>query len=95
MQEYKQLKQLKKENLRDHMNDLELIFSMLGERATTEIARVKDAQGFDENTVAARKGGKIAGDARKNLEIETGKKVTTGENYLTEQEKDKKKRLIK
>ncbi|MCX6803403.1 MAG: BRO family protein [Candidatus Diapherotrites archaeon] len=95
VQEYKELKQLKKENLRDHMNDLELIFSMLGERATTEIARVKEAQGFDENTVAAQKGGKIAGDARNNLEMEIGRKVTTGENYLTEPEKDKRKKMIK
>ncbi|MDD3159762.1 MAG: Bro-N domain-containing protein [Candidatus ainarchaeum sp.] len=95
VQEYKEFKQLKKENLRDHMNDLELIFSMLGERSTTEIARVKDAQGFDENKIAANKGGKIAGDARKNLEIETGRKVTTGENYLTELEKEKRKKMIK
>jgi len=95
VQEYKELKQLKKENLRDHMNDLELIFSMLGERATTEIAKAKDAQGFNENTIAAQKGGKIAGDAREKLEIETGKKVTTGENYLTEPEKDKRKKRIK
>lgn len=62
--EYKELKGLKRENLRDHMNDLELIFSMLGEAATTEITKTQDAQGFDENRTAARKGGKIAGDAR-------------------------------
>jgi hypothetical protein len=94
VQEYKQIKQLKKENLRDHMTDLELIFSMLGERATTEIARVKDSQGFDENTIIARKGGKIAGDARKKLEIETGRKVTNGQNYLIETETKKRKQLI-
>lgn len=64
------------------MNDLELIFSMLGERATTEIARAKDAQGFDENKVAANKGGTIAGDAKKMLESETGKSAVTNENYL-------------
>ena len=91
--EYKQFKKLKKENLRDHMTDLELIFSMLGERATTEIARTKNSQGFSENKDAARKGGKIAGDARKNLEIETRKKVVSNENYLEEQEKLKRKRL--
>lgn len=82
--EYKDFKGLKKENLRDHMNDLELIFSMLGERATTEIARAKDAQGFDENTVAANKGGTIAGDAKKKLEIETGRSVSIHENFLTQ-----------
>ena len=63
--EYKKVKGLKRENLRDHMNDLELIFSMLGEAATTEITRKQDAQGFDENKKAARKGGRISGDARK------------------------------
>lgn len=71
--EYKELKGLERENLRDHMNDLELIFSMLGEAATTEITKTQDAQGFDENHTAARKGGKIAGDARENLEKETKK----------------------
>lgn len=87
---YKKLKGLKRENLRDHMTDLELIFTMLGEASTTEIARNKDAQGFDENKIAAKKGGKIAGDARKKLEIESGRKVVTNENYLEESEKIKK-----
>ena len=72
------------------MNDLELIFSMLGERATTEITRVKDAQGFEENKVAANKGGTIAGDAKKKLEIETGRSVSTSENYLERPEKVKR-----
>lgn len=93
VEEYKEFKQLKKENLRDHMNDLELIFNMLGERATTEIARVKDAKGFDENKLVATKGGKIAGNARKELETETLQKVTTSENYLKEPEKLKRKKL--
>ena len=88
--EYKKHKGLKGQNLRDHMTDLELIFSMLGEAATTEIAREKDAQSFDENKTAARKGGKIAGDARDNLEIETGKKVISRENYLEEPESVKR-----
>ncbi|OGT98759.1 MAG: phage antirepressor protein [Geobacteraceae bacterium GWB2_52_12] len=88
--EYRQHKGLERENLRDHMTDLELIFSMLGEASTTEIARKKDAQGFDENKVSARKGGKIAGDARKKLEIETGASVVSSENYLTEPESRKK-----
>lgn len=88
--EYKDLKGLERENLRDHMTDLELIFSMLGEAATTEIARKQDAQGFGENKRAARRGGKISGDARKKLEKETGDKVVSPENYLTEPEGKKR-----
>jgi DNA-damage-inducible protein D len=80
--EYKEYKNLKHENLRDHMTDLELIFSMLGEASTTEIARNKNTQGFLENKDAAQRGGKIAGTARKHLELESGKKVSTDENYL-------------
>lgn len=91
--EYKELKGLERENLRDHMNDLELIFSMLGEAATTEITKTKDAQGFDENRTAARKGGKIAGHARENLEKETKRMVVSKENYLDQVER--KKRLEK
>lgn len=88
--EYKQHKGLERENLRDHMTDLELIFSMLGEAATTEIARKQDAQGFGENKVAAHKGGRISGDARDKLEIETGDKVVSQENYLNEPESRKR-----
>ena len=95
VEEYKHLKNLNKENLRDHMDDLELIFSMLGERATTEITRTKNAQGFAENKGAAIRGGKIAGDARKKLEIETGNKVVNKENYLIETEKEKRKQITK
>lgn len=80
--EYKTMKGLKRENLRDHMTDLELIFTMLGEASTTEIARNKDAQGFNENKSAARSGGKIAGNARKELEKKSGKKISTSDNYL-------------
>ncbi len=75
---------------RDHMNDLELIFTMLGEASTTEIARKKDSRGFDENKTAARKGGTIAGEARKNLEKETGNPVSSNENYLSTPEKRKR-----
>jgi len=86
--EHKNLKGLKKsqENLRDHMTDLELIFTMLGEAATTEIARKKDAQGFPENERAAIDGGAVAGNARKDLEKKSGRKVVTSQNYkaLTE-----------
>ena len=93
VEEYKQFKGLKKENLRDHMDDLELIFTMLGEASTTKIARSKDAKGFSENKEAAVKGGKIAGDAREKLEIESGEAVLTKENYLDEPEKIKRLRL--
>jgi hypothetical protein len=65
------------------MTDLELIFTMLGEASTTEIARRSDAQGFDENRTSAKEGGKIAGNARKALEAKTGKKVVSKANYLT------------
>jgi methylphosphotriester-DNA--protein-cysteine methyltransferase len=88
--EYKDLKGLKRENLRDHMNDLEQIFSMLGEAATTEITKTQDARGFDENRTAARKGGKIAGDAREKLEKETKKMVVSKDNYLSAPEKRKR-----
>lgn len=81
--EYQKLKGLKRENLRDHMTDLELIFTMLGEASTTEIAKNKDAQGFVENKTAAREGGSVAGSARKDLEIKSGKKISTSENYLS------------
>jgi hypothetical protein len=80
--EYKRLKGLERQNLRDHMNDLELIFSMLGEAATTEITRNRDTRGFDENKQAAVDGGSVAGTARKQLEAQSGKKVVSKENYL-------------
>ncbi|GAG09336.1 unnamed protein product, partial [marine sediment metagenome] len=72
--EYKKLEGLKRENLRDHMDDLELIFSMLGEASTTEIVKTKNTQGLVENKEAAKKGGSVAGKARKDLERKTGKK---------------------
>jgi len=80
--EYQEFKGLDRENLRDHMDDLELIFTMLGEASTTEIAKNRDAQGFDENKVAAQEGGAVAGDARKDLEQRSGKKISTKKNYL-------------
>ena len=80
--EYKKLKGLKRQNLRDHMNDLELLFTQLGEAATTEIARTDDAQGMSGNIDAAKRGGSVAGNARKQLEQETGSKVTSTHNYL-------------
>jgi prophage antirepressor-like protein len=87
--DYKKLKGLKRENLRDHMTDLELIFTMLGEAATTEIARNKDAQGFTENQLATHDGGTVAGNARRQLEAKSGKKVITANNYLTDKPKPK------
>lgn len=82
--QYKKFKGLDRENLRDHMNDLELIFSMLGEASTTQIARSRDAQGFDENKQSAVEGGSVAGSARKDLEKRSGKRVTSQENYLSQ-----------
>ncbi|MDD2810161.1 Bro-N domain-containing protein [Rhodoferax sp.] len=84
--EHSQLKSLDQvktgNNLRDHMTDLELIFTMLGEASTTEIARRADAQGFAENRTSAKQGGKIAGNACKALEAKTGKSVVSKSNYL-------------
>ena len=81
--EYKNLKGLSKvnENLRDHMTDLELIFTMLGEASTTEIAKNKNAIGFVENHKAAKAGGNVAGNARKELEKKSGAKVISKQNY--------------
>lgn len=87
--EYKKVKRLKRENLRDHMSDLELIFSMLGEASTTEITRTQDAQGLTENRRAAIEVGTVAGNARKELELKTGKTIVNEENYLSN--KDDKK----
>lgn len=79
---YEKIVRLKRENLRDHMNDLELIFSMLGEAATTEITRNKNAQGFDEGKNAAQEGGAVAGRARRDLETKSGRMVVTSGNYI-------------
>lgn len=91
--QYQKFKGLKRENLRDHMNDLELIFTMLGEASTTEISKNKNAQGFCENKLAAKEGGSVAGKARKDLEKRSGKKISSRENYL--QAPESKKRLKK
>jgi hypothetical protein len=85
--EFKKIKGLKSQNLRDHMSDLELLFSMLGEASTTKVTRAKNANGFIENKVAAQIGGKIAGNALKELEKESGEKVITSENYLPKKRK--------
>ncbi len=91
--EYAKFKGLKRENLRDHMNDLELIFSMLGERVSTEITRNEDAQGYIEVENVAKRGGKIAGNARKETERELGRPIVSRENYLSEPEKNKRKQI--
>lgn len=86
--EYKNMKGLKSQNLRDHMTDLELIFSMLGEASTTEIVKTQHPIGFEENKKAAKRGGNVAGIARKELESQTGKKVVTSTNYLPENKRN-------
>ena len=95
--EYKTFKSLDKpaDNLRDHMNDLELIFTMLGEASTTEIARNKDAQGYVENRKAAVDGGSVAGRARRDLEKKSGKRIASKENYKALPEAVARKRLKK
>lgn len=82
VQRHKRIKGLSSQNLRDHMTDLELILTMLGETSTTTIARQRDAQGLYENASAARAGGGIAGGARKQIEQETGQKVVSSDNFL-------------
>ena len=82
VKKHKDLKGLKKQNLRDHMNEAELIFTALAELSTRQIAESEDAMGLRQNAVAGKKGGKIAKDARLALEQKTGKKVVTGENFL-------------
>jgi hypothetical protein len=89
--EYKKFKGLKRENLRDHMDDFELIFTMLGERSTTEIHRQEKSQGIPKLKQDANRGGKIAGVARKELEKEIGRSVISKENYLPTDKKMKLK----
>jgi hypothetical protein len=92
VEEYKKFKGLKRENLRDHMDELELIFGMLGEKVTTEITINKNAQGFDECSVAARQGGEVAGNARKEAEEKIGRPVVSEDNFLDTSEKLKKRK---
>ncbi len=89
--EYKKVKGLKHQNLRDHMSDLELIFSMLGEASTKAIVDTKNPFGFTENKKVAKQGGLVAGNAIKDLEKKTGKKVVSKENYLRLPEKAKRR----
>lgn len=80
--QYKNLKGLKKENLRDNMSTLELVLNMLAEATTTELAKAHDAQGLPGNQQVAKRGGKVAGDARKAIEADTGKPVITAQNAV-------------
>ena len=80
--EYKKLKGLKRENLRDHMTDLELIFTMLGEKVTTEISQTEKPRTLGDNKQVARRGGRVAGNARQETEKEIGRSVITRKNYL-------------
>ena len=93
--EYKEFKSLEKpnQNLRDHMNDWELILSMIGEKATTDITVAKDSQGFNECENSAKEGGTIAKHTKEELEQKTGKYLVSDENYLNLNEKKKIKRL--
>jgi prophage antirepressor-like protein len=88
--EYKKLKGLNRENLRDHMDDLELIFTMLGERSTTEIHRNEDSRGVTKLKADALAGGKIAGNARKALEKRLKRPIVSKQNYLKEKESQKR-----
>ena len=92
--EYKALKGLtkKKQTLRDHMTDLELIFTMLGENVTTEISKKEKPDTFDKNKKVARRGGRVAGTARKETEKELGRSVVTEQNFLPEQTKSGKEK---
>ncbi len=79
--DYKKLKGLKKENLRDHMDDMELIFTMLAETTTTRITRKKNSVGFPKLKIDANDGGKAAGQARKTIESKINEKISTKNNF--------------
>ena len=81
--EYKELKGLRKENLRDNMSNLELILNMLAEATTTELSKEKNPQGFQESAEIAQQGGEIAGETRKQIEKKTGKPICTPERGVS------------
>jgi len=96
VKEHKSLKKLTAQNLRDHMTDAELVFTALAELSTRQIAETIKAKGLEENKIPAKKGGKIAKDARKALEKKTGKRVISDENYLSPKiDKPNKQKLKK
>ena len=80
VKDYKQFKNLKKENLRDHMTNLELVLNMLAEATTTEISKEKSPKNFNENKIIAKQGGTIAGNTRKQIEVKSGKKIVSSQN---------------
>ncbi|MDI1317059.1 BRO family protein [Flavobacterium sp.] len=88
--QYKQLKDLKKENLRDHMTNLELVLNMLAEATTTEISKKKAPKTFNESKIIAKQGGTIAGNTRKEIEAKTGDKIVTGKNAKSLENKKNK-----
>ena len=88
--QYKQLKDLKKENLRDHMTNLELVLNMLAEATTTEISKKKQPKTFNESKTIAKQGGTIAGNTRKEIEAKTGDKIVTGKNAKSLENKKNK-----
>ena len=90
VKEHKGLKKLKTQNLRDHMSDAELVFTALAELSTRQIAETMETKGLKENKVPAKKGGRIAKNARLELEQKTGKKIVSGKNFLKASKKDKK-----
>lgn len=94
VKDHKELKGLKSQNLRDHMSEAELIFTALAELSTRQIAEVEEAIGLDENKTAAKKGGSIAKQARKQLEEKTGKKVVSSQNYLPQKKQINKKSAL-
>ena len=89
VKEHKNLKGLKSQNLRDHMSEAELIFTALAELSTRQIAESKNATGMEENKISAKKGGKIAREAKEKLELQTGQKVVTDSNFLPASKKPK------
>ncbi|PKL52704.1 MAG: phage antirepressor protein [Candidatus Methanoperedenaceae archaeon HGW-Methanoperedenaceae-1] len=97
IKEHRKIKSLdpmnKNQDLRDHMTDLELIFTMLGEKSTTEITKSRESKGYDECFDSSKEGGKIAGNARKELEKKTGRKVVSSENFLSITGKKQTKKL--
>jgi len=92
VKKHKELKGLKSQNLRDHMNEAELLFTALAELSTRQIAEVEQAKGMPQNKAASKKGGAIAKNARKELEAKTGKSVVTGENFLPQKKSDTNKK---
>lgn len=90
--EYKDLKGLQKQSLRDNMSNMELVLNMLAEASTTEISKNQNPKTLDENKTVAKKGGSVAKEARKKLELETGQNIITKQNYLKKPQKQIKKK---